>query len=339
MRIAVDAMGGDNAPREVVAGTLLAASEFTDTEFILVGTEAAVQQELRKGKSGAVANVRVVHAPEVMGMEDAPVEALRGKRRSSVTVSVKLVADGEAEAVVSAGNTGGVVAAATVLLKPLSGVKRSGIAVSFPTHFGTTTIIDVGANIHCRPMHLLQYAVMATVYSQQILNIAEPRVGLLNIGAESKKGNELVRETRALLAEHPRINFVGNIEGNDIHSGVCDVAVCEGFVGNVILKVTEGMTASLFADVEEAFREAFPERDKEHLAALRALRRRNDSAEYGGAPLLGVDGICIIAHGSSGARAIYNALRVARGFGGKHVNEHIAKAIGADCLTPPGKAK
>jgi len=292
MRIAVDAMGGDRAPREVVAGALLAADEYTDDAFVLVGDEEAVRSELSRRKDTTPSNISVIHAPEVMGMEDAPIEAVRGKRQSSVTVSVKLVADGKAEAVISAGNTGAAVAAATVLLKPLSGVKRSGIAVSFPTHSGTTTLIDVGANIHCRPVHLLQYAIMATVYSEQILGISTPRVGLMNIGAESRKGNELVRETRRLLEEHPHVNFVGNIEGYDIYTGVCDVAVCEG-----------------------------------------------DASEYGGAPLLGVDGICIIGHGSSDARAIHNALRVARGFGGKHVNEHIAAAIQLDCYTPPGKVK
>ena len=327
MRIAVDAMGGDNAPREVVAGALLAAAEFADTELMLVGDEKAVQLELEQHAGDVPSNIAVEHAPQVREMGDAPVEAVRGKRRSSVTVSARLVAKGEAEAMVSAGNTGATVAAATVLLKPLGGIKRSGIAVTFPTHIGSTTVIDVGANIHCRPIHLLQYSVMASIYCEQILDIDTPRVGLVNIGAESKKGNELVRETRRLLEEHPRINFVGYIEGYDIHNGVCDVAVCEGFVGNVILKIAEGMSTSLLADVEAAFRSAYPDRDSEYIEVLDRIRRRNDSAEYGGAPLLGVDGICIIGHGSSNARAVYNAIRVARGFGGQHVNKHIAEAI------------
>jgi glycerol-3-phosphate acyltransferase PlsX len=229
--------------------------------------------------------------------------------------------------VFSAGNTGAAVAAATVLMKPLGAIKRPGIAVSFPTHFGTTTIIDVGANIHCQPIHLLQYAIMATVYSQQILGIRNPRVGLLNIGSEDKKGNELVRETRQLLEGHAHVNFIGNIEGYDIYRGVCDVVVCEGFVGNVILKVAEGLSGSLLDDVEEAFGKTSTGKTKECAGVIQQLRNRNDYAEYGGAPLLGVDGICIIGHGTSNERAVFNALRVARGFGGNHVIQHIAEAV------------
>ncbi|HUU42411.1 MAG TPA: phosphate--acyl-ACP acyltransferase, partial [Planctomycetota bacterium] len=219
MRIAVDAMGGDNAPREVVAGTLKAAAEFADTGFVLVGDAQAVETELKRSGEAVPSNVTVEHAPQVMEMGDAPVEAVRGKRQSSVTVSARLVSTGDAEAMFSAGNTGAAVAVATVLLKPLAGIKRSGIAVTFPTHKGSTTVIDVGANIHCRPLHLMQYGIMASVYCEQILGMKTPRVGLLNIGAESEKGNELVLETRRLLEEHPRINFVGNIEGYDIHNG------------------------------------------------------------------------------------------------------------------------
>jgi len=196
MRIAVDAMGGDRAPGEVVAGTVLAAREFTDTEFLLVGDETSVKEELDQHDGGAFPSISIVHAEQVLSMDDAPIVAVRAKRNSSATVSVKLVAEGKAEAVVSAGNTGGTVAAAAVFLKSLGGIKRSGIAATFPTRFGTTTVIDVGANIHCRPIHLLHYGVMATIYAQQMLDIENPRVGLLNIGAEDRKGNELVRETR-----------------------------------------------------------------------------------------------------------------------------------------------
>ena len=330
MRIAVDAMGGDHAPHVIVAGAVIAAREFPDTGFILVGDRDAVKAELAQQGGAELANISTVHAPQVMDMSDAPVVALRGKRNSSVTVSVKLVADGEAEAVFSAGNTGGTVAAATVLLRQLGEIKRSGIAVSFPRSKGTTTLIDVGANIHCTPLHLLQYGIMASVYTKYIHGIENPRVGLLNIGAESKKGNELVRETLRLLEEHPRINFIGNIEGYDVHSGVCDVAICEGFVGNVILKVIEGLSTSLISDVQRAFEKAFPE-DDIHTEVLKDIKGTNDRAEYGGAPLLGVDGICIIGHGSSDARTIYNALRVARGFEGNQVNAHIAEAVSSGC--------
>ena len=326
MRIAVDAMGGDYAPREVVAGSVQAARQFADTEFLLVGVESAVRDELCKAGT-TLPNITVVHAPEVVGMGDAPTEALRAKKNSSVTVSTKLVAEHKAEAVFSAGNTGAAVACATVLLKPIKGIKRCGIAVTAPTHHGLVTVIDVGANIHCQPLHLLQYAVMASVFSREILRVANPRVGLLNIGSEDEKGNPLVRDTHALLEQHAGINFVGNVEGREIFQGACDVVVCEGFVGNVILKVTEGLASSLLADVRDAFNAADPGRKAENMKILKDLMSRNDYAEYGGAPLLGVDGICIIGHGSSDARAVFNALRVAREFGGHRVIERIAQAV------------
>jgi glycerol-3-phosphate acyltransferase PlsX len=337
MRIAVDAMGGDHAPREIVAGTVQAAREFTDVQFILVGDKDAVEREISVSQGVGLSNISVQHSPQVVGMGDHPTEALRGKRNSSVTMSTSLVARGEAQAVISAGNTGAAVACATVLLKPLPGIKRSGIAVSFPTHYGPVVAIDVGANIHCKPIHLLQYALMASVVSEHLLGVRNPRVGLLNIGSEDEKGNELVKETRRLLGEHPRLNFVGNIEGYDIHRGKCDVVVCEGFVGNVILKVAEGLSSSLLQDVQSELEQAFPGRRNEYADALRKLRIRNDYAEYGGAPLLGVDGICIIAHGTSNARAIYNALRVARGFEGKQVNERIAEAVAVQLPQDMGK--
>ena len=191
-------------------------------------------------------------------MGDAPTEALRGKKNCSVTVSTKLVAEGKAEAVFSAGNTGAAVACATVLLKPIKGIKRCGIAVTVPTHKGTVVLIDVGANIHCQPLHLLQYGIMASVFSREIIGVKEPRVGLLNIGSEDEKGNPLVREAHALLEEHTGLRFIGNVEGRDIFKGVCDVVVCEGFVGNVILKVTEGLASSLLADVQDALNQALP---------------------------------------------------------------------------------
>ena len=327
MRIAVDAMGGDFAPREVVAGTVRAAREFADTEFLLVGVETAVREELAKAEGGPPANIALVHAPEVLGMGEAPTEALRGKKNCSVTVSTRLVADGKAEAVFSAGNTGAAVACATVLLKPIKGIKRSGIAVIVPTHKGPVVLIDVGANIHCQPTHLLQYGLMASVFSREIIGVASPRVGLLNIGSEDEKGNPLVREAHVLLEQHSGINFVGNVEGRDIFKGACDVVVCEGFVGNVILKVTEGLAASLLADVHDALNKANPDRKADSRQVLKDLMSRNDYAEYGGAPLLGVDGICIIGHGSSDARAVFNALRAAREFGGHGVIDLIAKAV------------
>ncbi len=327
MRIAVDAMGGDFAPREVVAGAVRAAREFADMELLLVGVETAVRAELAKTGGAPPANITVVHAPDVLGMGDAPTEALRGRKNCSVTVATKLVAEDKAQAVFSAGNTGAAVACATVLLKPIKGIKRCGIAVTVPTHKGTVVLIDVGANIHCQPLHLLQYGIMASVFSREIIRVKEPRVGLLNIGSEDEKGNPLVREAHALIEKHKGLRFVGNVEGRDIFNGTCDVVVCEGFVGNVILKVTEGLASSLLADVQATLNAARPGAAGENKQVLKDLMARNDYAEYGGAPLLGVAGICIIGHGSSDARAVFNALRVAREFGGHRVIEHIAEAV------------
>ena len=327
MRIAVDAMGGDFAPREVVAGTVKAAREYSDTEFLLVGVEAVVREEMAKAGSLAPSNISVVHAPEVLGMGEAPTEALRAKKNSSITVSTKLVAEGKAEAVFSAGNTGAQVACATVLLGPIKSIKRPGIAIIVPSHKGPVVLIDVGANIQCQPLHLLQYGIMASIFSRAIVGVQNPRVGLLNIGSEDEKGNSLVRETYGLLGAQKDLNFIGNVEGRDLFRGTCDVVVCEGFVGNVILKVVEGMGASLLADVQSALNAASPDRVEENKRVLKDLMGRNDYAEYGGAPLLGVNGISIIGHGSSNSRAVFNALRVAREFGGHRIIEHIARAV------------
>jgi phosphate acyltransferase len=326
MRIAVDAMGGDYAPREVVAGTVKAAREFSDTEFVLVGVEAAVREEMAKA-GASPANISIFHTPEVVGMGEAPTEALKSKKNSSITVSTKMVAEGKADAIFSAGNTGAQVACATVLLGPIKSIKRPGIAIVVPTHKGPVVLIDVGANIHCQPLHLLQYGIMASLFSQAIVGAKSPRVGILNIGSEDEKGNPLVRESRQLLEVQKDLNFIGNVEGRDIFKGACDVVVCEGFVGNVILKVVEGLGSSLFADIQAALNTASPDRAEENKKVLKDLMGRNDYAEYGGAPLLGVNGISIIGHGSSNARAVFNALRVAREFGGRCIIEHIAKAV------------
>ncbi len=326
MRIAVDAMGGDFAPREVVAGTVKAAREYSDTEFLLVGVEAVVREEMAKSGEAPV-NISVVHAPDVVGMGEAPTEALKSKKNSSITVSTKMVAEGRAEAIFSAGNTGAQVACATVLLGPIKSIKRPGIAIVVPTHKGPVVLIDVGANIHCQPLHLLQYGIMASFFSQAIVGVKSPRVGILNIGSEDEKGNPLVRESRQLLEAQQGLNFIGNVEGRDIFKGACDVVVCEGFVGNVILKVVEGLGSSLLADVQAALISASPDRAEENKRVLKDLMGRNDYAEYGGAPLLGVNGISIIGHGSSNARAVFNALRVAREFGGRRIIEQIAQAV------------
>ena len=245
MRIALDAMGGDAAPAVNVEGALKAVERFPDAEVILVGDEAALSAELKRFGADTP-RIRIRHASQVVGMDESPVEGLRRKPDSSIKRSVEMLAQKNADAVVSAGNTGAFVAATTFALRPLKGVKRPGIAVTFPIPAGKgkCTVIDVGANIKCKPIHLLQYSIMATIYNQLIHKIEEPIVGLLNIGEEDAKGTDLVKETHALLSRSA-LKFKGNVEGRDILLGECDVVVCEGFVGNVILKLSEGIWEAL----------------------------------------------------------------------------------------------
>lgn len=327
MRIAVDAMGGDHAPIEIVKGTVQAAQKLKDVEIILVGDAKRVNSEL-SSIGNCPKNIRVHHAPQVVGMDESATVALRQKIDSSVTESVKLVTNGEADAVVSAGHTGATVAACSMFLRMLKGVKRPGIAVTFPTHAGVCTIIDVGANIKCKPDHLLQYGLMASIVCKYLLNIKEPKVGLLNIGEEDVKGNELVRETFDLLS-HANLNFIGNAEGRDIFSNKLDVVVCDGFVGNILLKAIEGLSQSIL----KAFK---TEASKTLLTRLgmslckpvwEELRNKNDYKEYGGGLLLGVDGICMISHGSSDSKAIHNAIKETVQMGKQQVNKHIVSEL------------
>ena len=327
MRIAIDAMGGDRAPREVVAGTLEAAAKFSQHELILVGDEGRVRAEV---KGPLPANVRLVHTAQVVGMDEHAVEAVRRKPDASVCRCVDLVKRGEAEAVVSAGHTGAAVAASTLSLGLLEGVKRPGIATPLPNEKGRCILIDVGANIHCKPLHLLQYGIMAAIYSQAIGGVARPRVGLLNIGEEEEKGTDLVRQTLALFhGAKLDFDFVGNVEGFDIFRGTCDVVVCEGFLGNVILKSSEGLAEALMR-LMAAELGALAQQGKissEWKTGMARLQRRTDYSEYGGAPLMGLNGVCIIGHGRSDAHAIFNAIRVAGEFGQQQVNARIVEAI------------
>ncbi len=327
MRIAVDAMGGDLAPSEIVKGAVSAAKKFANHEIILVGIQEKVHKEL--DLIGAVSsNISVVHSSQVVGMDESATIALRKKNDSSITRSTKLVAEGKADAVVSAGNTGAAVAASSLLLRTLEGVKRPGIGVAIPTLHGICFVIDAGANIKCKPAHLLQYGVMASVFCKYILNIEKPRVGLLNIGEEDVKGNDLVKEAFALLSNSP-LNFLGNAEGRDVLDGKFDIVVCEGFIGNVLLKFAEGLTISLLS--------AFASEARKHIlskmglwlckSVFRQQYSRYDYTEYGGIPLLGVDGICIIAHGRSDSKAIQNAIREAIQFGKYQVNKHIVSEL------------
>ena len=330
MRVALDAMGGDSAPASTVRGASMAAQIITDLEVVLVGQGDRIKEELDRLGGSDNGQLSIHEASEIIGMDELPVEALRHKTDSSLSRCVELVKNGEADAVVSAGNTGAFVAAALFALKPLERVKRPGIAITFrvPNAKGLCTVIDVGANIKCRPSHLLQYSVMASVYNCLIHGVREPAVGLLSIGEEDEKGNELVKEARALLYRAP-INFSGNVEGRDIFIGHSDVVVCDGFVGNVILKVSEGLSeAMLQLLTKEAGRDI---RSRIGFAlckpAIKRIKDQNDFAEYGGAPLLGVDGVCIVGHGRSDAKAVKNAIRVATKFTKNQVNSRIVSDI------------
>ena len=324
-RVAVDAMGGDHAPREVVHGAVHAARD-PGVEVILVGPTRTLQGELRG--LGADRTVRIEEAPDVIGMAEAPAMALRRKRRASIPVAVDLIRRGEADAMVSAGNTGAVMAAALLGLGRIEGIDRPAIAAVLPTTLGRAILVDVGANVDCRPKHLLQFAVMGSVYAARVLGVPSPRVGVLSNGAEETKGNELVIRAAELLRASG-LRFIGNVEGREFFDGTADVVVCDGFVGNVALKFGEGLALGIFTLLREELRRTMRVKIGAALSlpGFRAVRRRMDYAEYGGAPLLGVRGGCIIGHGSSNANAIKNAIRVAAEFSGGNVNRQIEEEL------------
>ena len=328
MRIVLDAMGGDFAPREPVLGGIQAAEAHPDHEIVLVGDRAVVETEMDATGGAIPPNLTVTHASQVVGMDEKPIEAIRKKPDSSVLRAVKMVARGEADAVVSMGNTGALVAAATLSIRPLSGVKRAGIAVSTPTSSGHCTLIDVGANLNCKPVHLCQYGIMASIFHAALFQRAEPRVGILNVGEEESKGSPLIREASALLARAP-INFTGNAEGRDCFNGEYEVVVCDGFVGNAVIKAAEGFGEALADILRNAIRRDVWGRLSFNLMrpVLLSLQRRIDFAEYGGGPLLGVEGGVIIGHGRSHARAIRNALMKAISFVRTDVNGTISKTL------------
>jgi glycerol-3-phosphate acyltransferase PlsX len=332
VRLAIDAMGGDYAPREVVRGAVAARDLLPQDEIILVGDEAAIRQELQATRA-SLDRLSVVHATQQVGMAEPPVEAVRRKPDSSMRRAMALVRAKEADAVISAGNTGAFVAAAHMVVKRLPGVRRPGISVVFPTFYGPVVLIDVGANVDSRPVHLLQYGIMASVYARKVIGIEKPRVGILSIGEESEKGNELAREARELLSRAP-VHFCGNAEGRDIFNGRFDVVVCDGFVGNIVLKCVEALAGSMLQTIMQEVKALDPEVKGKLVPILGELQRRHDAEEYGGAPLLGVEGIVIICHGNARARAIANALRAASTCARRQVNrmivEEVALAGGAD---------
>ncbi len=324
LTIAVDAMGGDQAPKSEVAGALRAAAEL-NLRVILVGQEDVIRHELAKHPDASLLAVEVRHAPEVITMEDSAAKAVRAKKNSSIHVGSRLVRDGEAQGFVSAGNTGAVMAAAKMIHGMIRGVERPALASAFPTAAGTpVVVVDVGANVDSTPAMLAQFAVMGEIYSRIIFRNRTPRVGLLSIGQEEHKGNELTRAATPVLKTLP-IHFIGNVEGGDIYSGLADVVVCDGFIGNVALKVSEGLVDMMQSMLRESL-EATVTRKLGYVLSQRAyrdFRKRVDYSEYGGAPLLGVKGVCIICHGRSNTNAIKNAIRVAAEFAQGRINEKI----------------
>ncbi len=312
MRIAVDAMGGDFAPREIVAGAVRAARTLTNIKTLfLVGNQQAIEAELAK-HGPTPSNIAVRHASEVVGMDESPAIAVRRKKDSSIARSVELVKTGEADAVFSAGSTGAAVASSQLRLRTLEGVTRPGIATVFPSPTKPFVLIDAGATTDCSPDILLQFAAMGTVYSRHILGVDKPKVGLMSIGEEDAKGNETTKETFGLL-EKSHLNFAGNIEGHDLFEGDIDVVVCDGFVGNVILKTSESVGHAISTWLKSEFT-ANPIRILGALllrGALKSFKRKIDPETYGGAPLLGVNGICYIGHGSSSSVAAFNGIRSA----------------------------
>ena len=326
-RIAVDAMGSDAAPLTEVEGAILAARE-RYAEVLLVGPQDLLKKELgRRGARGL--NIEVVHASEVITMEDAAAKSFRRKRDSSIRVASRLVREGKADGLISAGNTGAVMTTVKIVLGALEGVDRPALAAVFPTSRGTAAVLlDVGANVDCKPHHLEQFAVMGQTYYRVIFGIDHPRVGLLSIGAEEHKGNDLTREAFLCLKRLP-LNFVGNVEGQDLYNGRVEVVVCDGFIGNVALKISEGLVEAVSSLLREALSSTLSSKVGYVLArrAFQNFKKRVDYSEYGGAPLLGVRGVCIICHGGSNANAIKNAIRVAAEFAAGRVNEKIEREL------------
>jgi glycerol-3-phosphate acyltransferase PlsX len=327
--IAVDAMGGDFAPSLVVDGALAAARHF-DLGVALVGIPRIVNAELGRHPDVDCSRVRVVEAADVVAMDESPAAALRRKPRASVKVAAEIVASGEAAALFSAGHTGATVMAAYGAFGMLPGVDRPALAATMPTRGRAAVLLDVGASVECRPAHLLQFAAMGSVYAHVVLGIESPRVALLSIGEEASKGNELTREAHRLLKASP-LAFIGNLEARNVYSGDADVIVCDGFTGNVALKISEGLVEVVEALLGEELSRTVTVRVGSLLTqrALRRFRRRVDYSEYGGAPLLGVAGVTIVGHGRSSAKAVRNAVAMAYRFSSRRFIERVEQEIAA----------
>lgn len=329
MKIAVDAMGGDYAPEEVVLGAIEAVKSYS-LDVVLVGDTNKIEEVLNRYGAKDNSHLSIVHASQVIDMGEHPAQAIRKKKDASIVVATQLVKDGACDAVVAPGSTGAAVTAALLGLGRIKGIERPCIATPIPSKKGITVLLDSGANANSKPKHLVEGAIMGSHYAKYILGVDKPAVGLLNIGEEASKGNELAQATYPLLEKMKTISFYGNVEGRDIPKGTVDVVVCDGFVGNVILKFGEGMAMFIIRLVKDTIKSSGFIAKLGALAvypALRTLKKRLDFTEYGGAPLLGVDGSFIICHGSSKAKAIKNAIRVAGDLAQQDVVGHIRKSI------------
>src|SRR4051812_1697039 len=327
--IALDAMGGDHHPKPEVEGAIQATKAF-DVKVILVGREDVVRKELDRHTGWDELPISIQHASERITMEDSVGRSVRAKKDSSIRVASRLVHKGLAQGLVSAGNTGAVMATAKMVQGMLLGVDRPALASAFPTLNGKPAImLDVGANVDCTPQMLAQFAVMGNAYSRVIFHTARPRVGLLSIGEEEHKGNALTHDATPLLKELCHLNFVGNVEGQDVYTGSVDVIVCDGFVGNVALKVSEGLVDVIRQMLKQSMKATVTRKVGAFLAqgAFSEFKKRVDYSEYGGAPLLGLNGICMVCHGRSNAKAIRNAIRIAKEFAEGKINERIATEL------------
>lgn len=332
MRIALDAMGGDYAPATTVEGAVEALVEDRDISVILVGDETEIYSELKK-KNYSGLNIDIKHASQTVEMDESPLTALRRKKDSSLRVAIDLVKSNDADAMVSAGNSGAVMATALLVLGKIQGIERPAIAAVMPTLKGRFVLIDAGANVDCKPIHLYQFAIMGEAYARYIFNIENPKIGLLGIGEEDAKGNELTKESIKLL-RNSHVNFIGNVEGKDIFAGEADVVVCDGFVGNIALKISEGLAETM----AKMLKREISERAAGRIGylffknALKNFKKKTDYSEYGGAPLLGISKPCIISHGRSTSKAIKNAIKLAANCHSKRVLDVISKEMGEGVL-------
>ena len=328
IRIAVDAMGGDYAPGEIIKGAVQAAGRRDDIQIILIGQEDVVREELKK-YNFREGQITVQNATEVIATEEPPVNAIRKKKDSSLVVGMNMVKRGEADAIVSAGSSGAILVGGQVIVGRIKGVERPPLAPLIPTEKGVSLLIDCGANVDARPSHLVQFARMGSIYMEHVVGVKNPRVAIVNIGAEEEKGNALVKETFPLLKECPGINFIGSIEGREIRHGGADVVVCEAFVGNVILKLYEGVGATLLSKVKEGMMSSLRSKIGALLVkpALKETLKSFDASKYGGAPLLGLNGLVVKTHGNSKATEVCNSIIQCVTFKEQGINEKIRESL------------